>query len=72
MILGPDIQTSYNHLTIMPKLRSTADGGPIYQTPYEGRKAFLRYDSLAKSQDRLSVRILAYDIPKRNLSMSLS
>ena len=49
MILGADLQTSYNHLTIMAKLRSTADGGPIYQTPYEGRKAFLRYDSLAKS-----------------------
>ena len=36
-----------------PKLRSTYDACLTYQTSYEGRKAFLRYDSLAKSYDRL-------------------
>ena len=49
---GPDLQNilrqSYDYLTIMPKLRSTYDGRLIYKTSYEGRKAFLRYDSLAK------------------------
>ena len=53
----------------MPKLRSTYDGRLIHQTSYEERKAFLRYDSLAKRQVvGNSVRILAYDILKRNLS----
>jgi len=51
--LGSDLQNiirqSYDYLTIMPKLRSTYDGRPIYKTSYEGRKAFLRYDSLAIS-----------------------
>ena len=50
--LGPDLQNilrqSYDYLTIMPKLRSTYDGRLISKTSYEGRKAFLRYDSLAK------------------------
>ena len=50
--LGPDLQNilrqSYDYLTIMPKLRSTYDGRLIYKTSYEGRKVFLRYDSLAK------------------------
>ena len=32
----------------MPKLRSTYDGRLIYQTSYEGRKAFLRYSLIAK------------------------
>jgi len=32
----------------MPKLRSTYDVRLIYKTSYEGRKSFLRYDSLAK------------------------
>ena len=49
---GPDLQNilrqSYDYLMIMPKLRSTYDGRLIYKTSYEGRKAFLRYDSLAK------------------------
>jgi len=49
---GPDLQNilrqSYDYLTIMPKLRSTYDGRLIYKTSYEGRKAFLRYDSFAK------------------------
>jgi len=48
----PDLQNtlrqSYDYLTIMPKLRSTYDGCLIYQTSYEERKAFLRYDLLAK------------------------
>jgi len=51
-VLGPDLQNilrqSYDYLTILPKLRSTYDGRLIYKTSYEGRKAFLRYDSLAK------------------------
>jgi len=37
----------------MPQLRSTYDGRLIYKTSYEERKAFLSYDSLALSQDRL-------------------
>ena len=49
---GPDLQNilrqSSDYLTIMPKLRSTYDGRLIYKTSYEGRKAFLRYDSLAE------------------------
>ena len=40
--------TSYDYLTIMPELRLTYDGRLIYKTCYEGSKAFLRYDSLAK------------------------
>ena len=48
---GPDLQNilrqSYDYLTIMPKLRSTYDGRLIYKSSYEGRKAFLGYDSLA-------------------------
>ena len=48
----PDLQNtlrqSYDYLTIIPKLRSTYDGCLIYQTSYEERKAFLRYDLLAK------------------------
>jgi len=50
--LGPDLQNilrqSYDYLTIMPKLRSTYDGRLVYKTSYEGRKAFLTYDSLAQ------------------------
>jgi len=45
---GPIFKISYDNLTIMPKLRSTYDGRLIYKTSYEGLKAFLRYDSLAK------------------------
>ena len=44
----PIYKISYDYLTIMPKLQSTYDGRLIYKTSYEGRKAFLRYDSLAK------------------------
>jgi len=47
----PIYKVSYDNLmiiTIMPKLRSTYDGRLIYTTSYEGRKAFLRHDSLAK------------------------
>ena len=36
------------YLTIMPNLRSTYDGRLIHKTSYEGRKAFLWCDSLAK------------------------
>jgi len=39
---------SYDNLTIMPKLRSTYDKGLIYRISYKERKAFLRYDTLAK------------------------
>ena len=42
------LRQSYDYLTIIPKLRSTDDGRLDYKTWYEGRKAFLRYDSLAK------------------------
>jgi len=35
--------------TIMPTLRSTYDRRLVHKTSYEGRKAFLRYSSLAKS-----------------------
>jgi len=51
---GPDLQNilrqSYDYLTIMRKLLSTYDRRLIYnyKTSYEGRKAFLRYDSLAE------------------------
>ena len=51
--LGPDLQNilrqSYDYLTIMSKLRSTYDRRLIHETSYEGRKAFLKYNSLAKS-----------------------
>ena len=50
---GPDLQNilrqSYDYLTIMPKLRSTYDRRLIQKTSYEGRKAFLRYNSHVKS-----------------------
>ena len=42
------LRQSYDYLTIMRKLRSTYDECLIYKTSYKGRKAFLRYDSLAK------------------------
>jgi len=52
VLLGPDLQNilrqSYDYLSKMPKLRSTYDVRLIYKTSYEGRKSFLRYDSLAK------------------------
>ena len=74
--MGPDLQNilrqSYDYLTIMPKLRSTYDRCLIHKTAYEGRKAFLRYTGTIHLQNRKivcdSVRRLAYDIPKRNLS----
>jgi len=44
---GPIYKISYHNLMIMPKLRSTYDGRLFYKTSYEGRKAFLRYDTLA-------------------------
>jgi len=48
---GPIYKTSYDNLTIVPKLRSTYDRCLIYKTSYEGHKAFLRYNSLAKSSE---------------------
>jgi len=49
LLQRPDLQNilrqSYNNA----KLRSTYDGGLIYQTYYEKRKVFLRHDSLAIS-----------------------
>ena len=33
----------------MPKLQSTYDRRLIHKTSYEGRKAFVMYNSLAKS-----------------------
>jgi len=45
---SPVYKIFYVNLMIMPKLRSTYDGRLTYKTSYEGRKAFLRYDSLAK------------------------
>ena len=45
---GPIYKTSYDNLTIMPKLQSTYDRRLIYKTPYEEHKALLMYDSLAK------------------------
>jgi len=50
-----------DNLTIMPKLRSTYNGLLIYKISYEGHEAFLRYTCN-------SVRKLACDIHKRNLS----
>jgi len=66
---GPIYKISYDNLTIMPKLRSTYDGRLIYKTSYEGRKAFLGYDSLAKCECKIvedNVSKLAYDTLKRN------
>jgi len=48
IIRGPIYKISYDNLTKMRKLRSTYDGRLIYKTSYEGRKAFLRHDSVAK------------------------
>jgi len=49
----PDLQNilrqSHDFLTIIPKLRSTYDGHRIYKTSNEGRRAFIRYNLLAKS-----------------------
>jgi len=50
--LGPNLQNilrqSYDFLTIMTMLHSTYDGRLIYKTSYEGSKAILKYDSVAK------------------------
>ena len=54
---------------MMPQLRSTYDTHLIHKTSYEGRKAFsgtIHLQSRKIVSD--SVRTLAYDIPKRNLS----
>jgi len=50
---GPDLpnilRQSYDDLTIMTNLRSTYDRRLIQKTSWEGRKASLGYNSLAKS-----------------------
>ena len=45
---GLNYKLSYDNLTII-LLRSTYDRHPIDKTSFEGCKAFLRYNSLAKS-----------------------
>jgi len=52
-VRGPIYKTSYDNLTIMPKLHSTDGGRLTYKTSYGECKDFLRYDSLAKMQDSL-------------------
>ena len=50
---GPDLpnilRQSYDDLTIMTNYRSTYDRRLIQKTSWEGRKASLGYNSLAKS-----------------------
>ena len=46
---GPIYKIPYDHLTTMPKLRSTYDGRLIDKTSYSERKAFHRYYSRAES-----------------------
>jgi len=46
---GPIYKISYDRLAIMPKLRSSHDRRLICKTVYKERKAFLTYDTLAKS-----------------------
>ena len=52
-MLGPDLQNilrlAYDNAKVTIDLRQTS----ILKTSYAGRKAFLKYDSLAKLQDRL-------------------
>jgi len=49
MAMAPDLQTilrqSCDYLTIMPKLRSTYDGGLTYKTSYRERRAVLGHSS---------------------------
>jgi len=56
----------------MPKLRSNYDSRLIYEKcyrSYEGRKAFLGTIHLQNPKNvRDSVRKLAYDTPKKNIS----
>jgi len=71
---GPDLQNilrqSYDHLTIMPKLRWTYHGCLIYKTFYKkDARLFLGKIHLQNHNIvRDSVRKLAYDILKRNLT----
>jgi len=48
VVLGPDLQNVLRLSYDNAKLRSTYDGRLIYKTSYEGCKAILGYDSLAK------------------------
>jgi len=41
LLWGPIYKITNDNLTIMPKLQWTYDGRLIYQTSYEGCKAFL-------------------------------
>ena len=63
---GPDLQNilrqSYDYLTIIPKWRSTYDRRLLHKTSYEGRKAFLWYNSLAKSSEILLVNSLTISL----------
>jgi len=51
VLFWPDLQNILRQFTVMPQLQLTYDGCLIYQKSFEERKAFLRYDLLAKSQD---------------------
>jgi len=55
----------------MPKLRSTYDGRLIYKTSYEESNVFLRYDSLAKLQDRFFINQPAIFLEKNQHFLSL-
>jgi len=52
----------YDYLTIILKLRSTYDRRLLHKTSYEGRKAFLWYNSLAKSSEILLVNLLTISL----------
>jgi len=63
-LLGPDLldilRQSYDHLTIMPNLRSTHDGRLIYQTSYG--VIYLQSQKIVGD----SVCILACNIPEKS------
>jgi len=63
---GPIYKISYDNLT-MSNLRSNDDGRLIYKTSYEGRKAFHGHEFTCKIVIVWD-SVLAYEIPKRNLS----
>jgi len=66
---GPILRQSYD---IMPKLRSTYDGRLIYETFYEGRKAFLGGTTYLPDRKIVwdSVCKLACEVPETNHSTS--
>jgi len=59
------LQQSYDYLTITPKLEPTYDDVQFTEHLTKDARLFLGTIPL---QNRNSVRKLAYDIPKRNLS----